>query len=171
MSVATSADSGPMVTPGLAASVRLGVVAGVFAAHAMFAEPILQVSGKLRDGPGQALSEFVATFGLLADVFLRPALTPSGVELARSQTLINLQREQEQPESRLAILVNEFGDLGIDGDGRCTLNGQRLTPDTAARILALLETAGVPQDMVRLSVGIEHPADLVADLEQALDWA
>ena len=31
--------------------------------------------------------------------------------------------------------------------------------------------AGVRDDMVRLSVGLEHPADLIADLEQALDAA
>ena len=31
-------------------------------------EPILQVSAKLRDGPAQAFSEFVATFGLLATI-------------------------------------------------------------------------------------------------------
>lgn len=31
-----------------------------------------------------------------------------------------------------------------------------------------LELAGVPGDMVRLSIGIEHPDDLIADLEQAL---
>jgi len=46
-----------------------GAVAGVWLAHAMFAEPILQVSAKVRDGPAQALSEFVATFGLLATLF------------------------------------------------------------------------------------------------------
>ena len=50
---------------------------------------------------------FDATFGLLADVFLRPAMTPAAVELSRAQALVNLQREQEQPESRLGILVNE----------------------------------------------------------------
>ncbi|MFO0334109.1 MAG: O-acetylhomoserine aminocarboxypropyltransferase/cysteine synthase family protein [Pseudomonadota bacterium] len=33
---------------------------------------------------------------------------------------------------------------------------------------AELETAGVSEDMVRLSIGIEHVEDLVADLEQAL---
>jgi glycerol uptake facilitator-like aquaporin len=46
-----------------------GAVAGVWLAHAMFAEPLLQVSAKLRDGPAQALSECVATFGLLATIF------------------------------------------------------------------------------------------------------
>jgi glycerol uptake facilitator-like aquaporin len=44
----------------------VGAILGVWAAHAMFAEPVLQVSAKLRDGPAQALSEFVATFGLIA---------------------------------------------------------------------------------------------------------
>lgn len=31
-----------------------------------------------------------------------------------------------------------------------------------------LEQAGVPENLVRLSVGIEHPDDIIADLEQAL---
>lgn len=45
-----------------------GGILGVWLAHAMFAEPILQVSGKLRDGSGQALSEFIATFGLIGAI-------------------------------------------------------------------------------------------------------
>jgi glycerol uptake facilitator-like aquaporin len=51
-----------------AAVQAVGAVAGVWLAHAMFAEPILQVSGKLRDGPAQGLAEFVATFGLVGAV-------------------------------------------------------------------------------------------------------
>ena len=62
-----------------------GAVLGVFAAHAMFAEPILQVSGKLRDGPAQAWSEVVATFGLVATILgalrFRPEATPVAVGL------------------------------------------------------------------------------------------
>src|SRR5580658_2209567 len=46
----------------------LAGVAGVWIAHAMFAEPILQLSAKLRDGPSQALAEFVATFGLIGSI-------------------------------------------------------------------------------------------------------
>ena len=46
----------------------IGAVAGVCAAHAMFGEAILHVSTKLRDGPAQMVSEFVATFGLLATI-------------------------------------------------------------------------------------------------------
>ena len=47
----------------------MGAVAGAWLAHAMFGEAVLQVSGKVREAPGQALSEAVATFGLLATIF------------------------------------------------------------------------------------------------------
>ncbi len=46
----------------------IGAVLGVWLAHAMFAEPILQVSAKLRNEPGQMISECVATFGLIATI-------------------------------------------------------------------------------------------------------
>lgn len=46
----------------------LGAVAGVWAAHLMFDEPVMQLSTKLRDGPAQALSETIATFGLIATI-------------------------------------------------------------------------------------------------------
>lgn len=63
----------------------VGAVLGVWVAHAMFAEPILQVSAKLRDGPAQGFSEFVATFGLIGTIFgtqrSRPEFTPAAVGL------------------------------------------------------------------------------------------
>ena len=34
-----------------------------------------------------------------------------------------------------------------------------------------LATAGVSEDMVRLSIGIEHVDDIIADIEQALETA
>jgi O-acetylhomoserine (thiol)-lyase len=34
-----------------------------------------------------------------------------------------------------------------------------------------VERAGITDGTVRLSVGLEHPDDLIADLEQALDKA
>ena len=57
-----------------AAAAYIGVqvvaaILGVWTAHAMFGEPLLQVSHKLRDGPALAWSEFVATFGLFATIF------------------------------------------------------------------------------------------------------
>ena len=49
-----------------------GAVVGVWIAHAMFGLPILETSAKVRSGFGQAFSEFVATGGLLATIFLGP---------------------------------------------------------------------------------------------------
>jgi len=63
----------------------VGAVVGVWTAHAMFAEPIWQVSTKLRDGPAQAFAEFVATFGLIAAILgsnrFRSEATPTIVGL------------------------------------------------------------------------------------------
>jgi glycerol uptake facilitator-like aquaporin len=42
-----------------------GAIAGVWIAHLMFALPVLQASGHARDGIGQWIGEFVATFGLI----------------------------------------------------------------------------------------------------------
>lgn len=57
-----------------------GALLGVWVAHLMFAEDVLQVSTKLRDGPAQAFSEGVATFGLIAAILgslrFRPEATP-----------------------------------------------------------------------------------------------
>jgi glycerol uptake facilitator-like aquaporin len=43
----------------------LGALAGMFAAHAMFDLPLVQVSDKVRTGAAQWWSEIVATFGLV----------------------------------------------------------------------------------------------------------
>ena len=62
-----------------------GAVGGVWLAHAMFAEPLLQLSAKLRAGPAQGLSEAVATFGLIGTILStqrsRPEFTPAAVGL------------------------------------------------------------------------------------------
>jgi glycerol uptake facilitator-like aquaporin len=66
--------------------VQLGAgILGVIAAHFMFDQSLLQSSSKLRDGPGQWLSEAIATFGLLITILgtirHRPASVPASVAL------------------------------------------------------------------------------------------
>lgn len=51
--------------PGYVAAQLVGAVAGVLAAHAMFAHPLIVLSHHARAGFGQLFSEFLATFGLL----------------------------------------------------------------------------------------------------------
>lgn len=53
-----------------------GGLAGTFAAHAMFAAPILQESRHVRSGGAQWLSEWVATFGLVVTIL-------AGIRFAR----------------------------------------------------------------------------------------
>jgi glycerol uptake facilitator-like aquaporin len=49
---------------------------GTMAAHLMFEEPVWQLSEKLRDGPAQWLSEWVATFGLVTAILLTKQANP-----------------------------------------------------------------------------------------------
>jgi glycerol uptake facilitator-like aquaporin len=62
-----------------------GAVIGVLVAHAMFDLSIVQLSQKVRSGWGQALSEWVAAFGLVATILLtlrtRPEAVPTSVGL------------------------------------------------------------------------------------------
>ena len=79
---------GELTTAQLLAYVAVQVGAGVlgaWAAHAMFDLPIIQFSQHVRSGPGQWLSEFIATFGLVATILLtvkhRPESVPASVAL------------------------------------------------------------------------------------------
>jgi glycerol uptake facilitator-like aquaporin len=60
------------IAPGLAAAFVAaqiaGGLAGTWAAHLMFDEPILMLSAKLRTGLGQWTGEMVATFGLVGTI-------------------------------------------------------------------------------------------------------
>ena len=60
----------PSHAAGYVAVQMLGAVAGVFAAHLMFEENVLQISTKLRAGPSQWFSEWVAAFGLVLTILL-----------------------------------------------------------------------------------------------------
>jgi glycerol uptake facilitator-like aquaporin len=60
-----------------------GAVAGVAVADAMFGAAIFAASTRVRSGPAQLFSEFIATFGLLAVIWgcarSRPAVVPVAV--------------------------------------------------------------------------------------------
>ena len=62
-----------------------GAVLGVWGAHLMFGEVVLQVAAQQRDGADQAFSEGIATFGLIGAILgslrFRPEATPFVVGL------------------------------------------------------------------------------------------
>jgi glycerol uptake facilitator-like aquaporin len=78
-------ETAPRIALLYVAAQLAGAVLGVWVAHAMFGEPLLQVSTKLRDGWGQGLAEAVATFGLIGTILTtqrsRPEFTPTAVGL------------------------------------------------------------------------------------------
>lgn len=60
-----------------------GGIAGTMASHAMFGISLISVSSHIRSGPGQFISEFIATFGLLCVIWgcsrSRPSIVPFAV--------------------------------------------------------------------------------------------
>jgi O-acetylhomoserine (thiol)-lyase len=76
-------------------------------------------------------------------------------------------RSGREGGQRFIEALQLFSHLANIGDAKslaihnATTTHSQLTPDE-------LVAAGVPEDMVRLSIGIEHVDDLLADLEQAL---
>lgn len=69
--------------PGYLLAQFAGAVLGVWMAHAMFGEPLFQLSAKMRPGAALMFSEALATFGLLLTILgcvrHRPAAVPYAV--------------------------------------------------------------------------------------------
>ena len=57
------------VVPAYIVAQCAGGIMGVYAAHLMFGQQIIQISQHARSGPAQLLSEFIASFGLLAVIW------------------------------------------------------------------------------------------------------
>ena len=62
---------------------------------------------------------------------------------------------------RLIRISNNLGDAKSLIVHPATTTHQRFTPEVRAAM-------GVSDGLIRLSIGLEHPDDLIADLEQAL---
>lgn len=78
-------DLGTSLLVAYGAAQLIGGIAGVWTAHVMFDQPVLQFSAKPRTGAGQWLGEFVATFGLLMTILgtarFREQAIPASVAL------------------------------------------------------------------------------------------
>jgi len=60
----------------------IGGIAGVFAAHIMFDNPLIDPSTTVRTGTGQWVGEFVATFGLVGTILACLKARPDAVPMA-----------------------------------------------------------------------------------------
>lgn len=70
------------LVPGYIIAQCTGAILGVYSAHLMFAQPLVQISEHARSGPAQLFSEFVASFGLLAVIWGCSRARPAGVPFA-----------------------------------------------------------------------------------------
>ena len=68
--------------PGYLAAQIVGAFAGVATAHVMFGEPVFFASEHVRAGTPQLVSEFVATFGLLATIWGTVRTRPTAIPFA-----------------------------------------------------------------------------------------
>jgi glycerol uptake facilitator-like aquaporin len=68
--------------PGYLTAQFAGAILGVWVAHAMFGEPVFQVSEKLRPGAALMFSEAVATFGLLITILACARHRPEAIAYA-----------------------------------------------------------------------------------------
>jgi glycerol uptake facilitator-like aquaporin len=68
--------------PGYVAAQCAGAFLGVYAAHIMFGQNVIQISGHARHGFAQLSSEFIASFGLLAVIWGASRAQKSLVPLA-----------------------------------------------------------------------------------------
>jgi O-acetylhomoserine/O-acetylserine sulfhydrylase-like pyridoxal-dependent enzyme len=81
---------------------------------------------------------------------------------------------QDLLEKRVAALEGNIAAMAVASDLVSIGNAKSLATHPASTTHrqfspAELIKAGVPEDAVRLSIGIEHVDDLLADLQQALD--
>ena len=79
-----TALNGDMTWPAAALYVTtqfIAAIMGVWLTHAMFALPVLEISGHLRDGPPQWLAEMIATFGLLLTIMGGVRFAPTTVPM------------------------------------------------------------------------------------------
>jgi len=72
----------PAEALGYVAAQAIGALVGVWAAHAMFGQPVVQVSAHVREGAALWFSEAVATFGLVGVILAAARFRPQAVAMA-----------------------------------------------------------------------------------------
>jgi glycerol uptake facilitator-like aquaporin len=135
-------------TPAYILAQFAGAFAGVAAAHLMFGISLYAASTRVRNGPAQIFSEFVATFGLLAAIWgchrSRPAAVPFAVgayitaaywftaSTSFANPAVTLARSATNTFAGIRLVdVTGFIAAQLVGAFAATLLFQWLTPSTA----------------------------------------
>ena len=89
------------------------------------------------------------------------------VDQERVQNVADLVTHAVAGDARDPAVLNA---LGI-GEYDCAVVAVGNDVGSSALITMRLKEAGVPADLIRLSVGIENPQDIIGDIQQALEKA
>ena len=84
--------------------------------------------------------------------------------MAMNDDILYQVEERVEPALELILRLVNIGDAKSLACHPATTTHRQLNPEE-------LKSAGVSEDLVRLSIGIEHVDDLIADITQALDKA
>ncbi|MBS2024840.1 MAG: insulinase family protein [Deltaproteobacteria bacterium] len=105
---------------------------------------------------------FAPAFDLLAQSFLTPAMPASELELVREQAIVGLQREDEQPEGRLAVLTNATLFKGTIYENRAEGTIPSISKLTLAQAQAHLAKLRETSRLLLVVVGGVEPAEVIA---------
>lgn len=112
---------------------------------------------------------FDPTFDLLAEVFLQPAMPDTEVDLAKSQAVIMLKREAEQPEGRLGILVNDTLYAGQPYANRPQGRVETMAGFSVAQLQAHLTRLREGSRLLLVVVGDIDATHVIAQARKAFD--
>jgi predicted Zn-dependent peptidase len=109
-----------------------------------------------------------ATFALLVDVFRRPALPASEIELQRQLQLSGLKHEQEDPDSKLRLLAHQAIFRGHPLENRPLGTPESVAGLDADRLRAHLGKLRETSRLTLVVVGDVDPAKVVEQAERGL---
>jgi glycerol uptake facilitator-like aquaporin len=113
---------------GYVAAQLAGGILGVWVAHVMFDLPVLQLSDKIRSGPGQWAGEAVATFGLLLTILGTARVRPASIPISVALYIVLYCRRL------LVHLVDQLREPGDHGCARAEQQLRRYRAGVRARI-------------------------------------
>ena len=131
----------------------------------------LAVRMKQHASNAQAVAEFLLRHPLVSEVYYPGLTSDSSHELAKSQFtgfggIVSFRLKSGSIRdvlgaTKIFSLAESLGGVESLIEHPATMSHASMTPE-------LREAAGITDNLIRLSIGIEHVDDLIADLDQAL---
>jgi zinc protease len=113
------------------------------------------------------LPKWDESFGLLVDVFLQPALPASEVEIGRQRMLAGLRHEQESPDGRLSLLVEQTIYAGHPYANRSEGTAESVTAIKQEQLEPYLQNLRQTSRLLFVAVGDLDPNHVIEQVKTA----